>query len=865
LTTPARPPIFPRTVRFICAILILICCVGAAPDRRPDRILVKPKTGLAGKAALAHQQFGSRVHRQFPRLGGLQVIQLPRGMPVEKALAHYRKLGLFEYVQPDYVRRIIAAPNDPAFPGSLYGLLQIACTNAWDIRTAATNIIVAVIDTGVRLDHEDLVANLWSNPCVNCPVNGIVYSNDVHGINTITGTGNPADDHGHGTHCAGTVGATGNNGVGVCGVAWRVQLMPLKFIASNGEGYDSDAVEAIEYAIAKGADILSNSWGGYGDSPAIYDAIRHARDAGIIFVAGAGNNNNDNDANPFIPAAFDLDNIVAVAATDTGDEKWSGSNYGRDSVDLAAPGVSIYSTTRSATNSYGFLTGTSMATPHVAGALALVKAEFPGDDYRQLIHRVLGTADPRASLSNLTVTGGRLNVHRALTEEPQPLADFAFTQVGGTTITFTNLTSGSATTHLWDFGDGAQTNALHPSHTYTNAGSYNVTLTVTGPAGEHSRTRSLTVGNNYYVRPAAYEWIDPAGMTPLTLTDDAFSTAQTLPFHFTYYGQTNTTFYVGSNGLLVFTPTTATNAVHCKLPAAAAPNHALYPYWADLDPTSGGTISVGTTGAAPHRVAVITWLNVPHFDTNTITYAFQVLLHETTHDIVFQYLEITPANPAYANGNAATVGIENSTGTLARQITYNGSTLLTNGQAILFTLTPPAPTLTGPVSPATNLTILLTGATEPYATIAGCTGAVVAVADATGAFSFSATVATNSLTTFRVQATDTAGNLSPCSNEISYRHLAPDDDADGDGTPNLAELIAGTDPLDAAASPRLLSVFPLAIQSVTGRTYQLQSRDDLVTGEWEDVDDPIAGDGSLLEWPVADDVSQRFYRVKISE
>ncbi|MCG3149925.1 MAG: hypothetical protein PCFJNLEI_03392 [Verrucomicrobiae bacterium] len=863
MTRTTRGATFPRTVRFILIILIMACCVGAAPEHRADRILVKPKPGLAGKVAHAHQKFGGRLHRQFNRLGGLQVIQLPRGMTVEKALAHYRKLGLFEYVQPDYVRRIAATPNDPSF-GSLYGMLQIACTNAWDIRTDATNIIVAVIDTGIRYDHEDLISNLWSNPCVNCPVNGIIYSNDVHGINAITGTGDPWDDNNHGTHCAGTVGATGNNSRGVCGVAWRVQIMPLKFIAADGNGYDSDAVECIEYAIAKGADILSNSWGGYGDSPAIYDAIRHARDAGIIFVAAAGNNNTDIDGNPFLPAVFDLDNIVSVAATDSSDNRWGSSNYGRTSVDLGAPGVSIYSTTRSATNSYGYSTGTSMAAPHVAGALALLKAEFPSESFTQLIHRVLGTVDPIATLSNLTVTGGRLNVHRALTAEPKPLADFAFTQVGGTAVNFTNLALGAVTNLVWDFGDGSQTSAPHPTHTYTNTGTYDVTLTVAGPGGEHARTRTLTVNNNYYTRPATFDWIDPTGLTPLTLTDDSFSSGQTLPFDFTYYGQTNTTFYVGSNGLLVFTPTTATNAVHRKLPATTAPNHALYSYWADLDPTSGGTISVGTTGAAPNRVTVITWLNVPHFDTNTITYTFQVQLHETTHDIVFQYLDITPANPSYANGNAATIGIENSTGTLARQITYNGSTLITNNQAILFTRTPPAPTLTGPATPATNLTILLTGTTEPLATVANCTGAVVAVANEAGNFSFPATVEPNSLTAFQVQATDTAGNLSPCSNEITYRHLAPGDDPDGDGTSTQDELAAGTDPLDSTSAPRIIKGAPVTIHSVEGRTYQLQYRDDLLTGDWTDSGDPVDGDGSLLEWPV-DDVPQRFYRVKISQ
>ncbi|MEI6082810.1 MAG: S8 family serine peptidase [Verrucomicrobiota bacterium] len=848
-------------MRFIYFILLFACCVGAAPEQRADRIIVKPKPGLAAKIAQAHQKFGGSVHRQFNRLGGLQVIKLPRGMTVEKALAHYRKLGLFEYVQPDYVRHIVATPNDPYFPGSLYGLVKIGCTNAWDVRTNADTVIVAVIDTGARLDHEDLVSNLWSNPCVSCPVNGVVYTNDFHGINTITGTGDPTDDHGHGTHTAGTVGAAGNNSLGVCGVAWRVQLMPLKFIAANGSGNDSDAVEAIEYAIAKGAHIMSNSWGGYGDSPAIYDAIRHARDAGIIFVAAAGNDGTDIDNNIFIPAGFDLDNIVSVAATDSSDNRAGFSNYGREGVDLGAPGVGILSTTFGSTNSYGGNSGTSMACPHVAGAFALVKAEFPTETYTQLIHRVFGTVDPLSSLSNITVTGGRLNVFKALTQIPKPLADFTPTQQGGYTINFNNRTIGTVTNVAWDFGDGGLASAFHSSHTYSNAGAYAVTLTVAGPGGTHARSHPVTVGNNYYVRATAYNWINPTGMTPLALTDDSSSSAQTLPFAFVYYGQTNTTLYVGSNGLLGFNSANLNTPAHTALPKPGTPNNLLAPYWADLDPGVAGTVYVGTTGTAPDRVEVISWVGVPNFNDNTTPLTFQVLLYETSHDIVFQYLEVQPTNALYGASHGATVGIENSTGTIGRQISYQGSTLLTNNQAIRFTLRPPAPLLTGPASPATNLTILLTGTTEPFATIAA-TG--TNTADATGAYSITVTVATNSLNTFTAQSTDTAGNSSALSVPITYRHLTPTGDADGDGTTNLDELTAGTDPLAPASYPHILSVVPVTISSVTNRTYQLQVCEDLPSGIWTNVGAAVIGDGSILTLPDAGDVPKRFYRVKIS-
>jgi PKD repeat protein len=872
-----------RTWFIAVVVLFAAAALYAAgePEYRTDRILVKPKSAIATpRIVAAHAALAARIHRQYPRFGGWQVIKLPRGLSVAKALDLYRRSGLFEKVQPDYIRHIVATPDDLYFTnGTLYGIVNIGCTNAWDVRSNADTIVVAMIDTGVNYDHEDLAGNIWSNPCVNCAVNGIVYSNDLHGINAITSTGDPMDDHGHGTHTAGTVGAVGNNGVGVCGVAWRVQLMPLKFIASNGTGDDADAIECINYAIAKGAHLMSNSWGGYGDSPALYDAIRSARNAGILFVAAAGNNNADSDTQPFIPAAFDLDNIVAVASTDSSDNRASDSNYGRETVDLGAPGVNIVSTWNSSTNAYATDSGTSMACPHVAGALALVKAEFPAETYTQLIHRVLGNVDPVAAMSNITVTGGRLNVFKALTQTPKPLANFAVDQQGGYTVTFTNLTMGAVTNIVWDFGDGSPTGtAFHLSHVYTNAGTYTVSLNVEGAGGSDNRARTVIVGNNYYVRPAPFDWIDPTGMTPLSLSDDSVSRAQTLPFAFVYYGQTNTTLYVGSNGLLGFNPNNLSSASHGKLPSASTPNSALCPYWTDLNPDAGGAVYVGTTGDAPNRVEVISWVGVPHFSDNSATLTFQVLLSESSNDIVFQYQEVSPTNTSSGAGNAATIGIENNAGTIARLIDFNGSHPITNNQALRFTLSPPAPLWTGlvPASPSTNLNLALSGTTVPLAQLQistnGC-GAAVSIpgtSDGSGAFTVNVTIDTNTTTIFNALAIDVAGNTSECSSAISYVYLDPAGDADGDGFTTLQELIAGTDPTNGASYPQITSLLlgesnsVAQIQSVAGRTYQLQSRDAMDTGDWSDVGTNWIGDGLLLSLSDLTGSPQRFYRVKIS-
>lgn len=411
----------------IFLLLLLASVASAAPEYRTDRILVKPSSNIPGqRIAAEHAALRARVLRQYPRFGGWQVIALPSGLSVENALNRYRRSGLFAKVQPAYIRRIVAEPNDPAFQdGTLWALknfgqnagtsnADIHATHAWNIRSNAESVIVAVIDTGVNYNHEDLASNMWVNPCLNCPVGDIVYTNDLHGINAITGTGDPMDDNGHGTHCAGIVGAVGNNATGSVGVAWRVQLMALKFIASNGEGSDDDAIACIEYAIARGADILSNSWGAFDVSPALSDAISAARDAGIIFVVAAGNSGLDIDSNPFIPAAFGQDNIVSVAATDRNDARAGFSNFGKTNVDLGAPGVAIYSTRYSSNNAYDSGNGTSFACPQVAGALALVKAQFPSLTYTQLIERVLSTVDPVTDLIGITVTGGRLNLHKAL-------------------------------------------------------------------------------------------------------------------------------------------------------------------------------------------------------------------------------------------------------------------------------------------------------------------------------------------------------------------------------------------------------------------------------------------------------------------
>jgi len=427
---------------------------GILPARIPggmatNTILIKPKAtksiaavgnGLAAK----HAQLGVRVKRSFPHLGNLQVLNLPPGLAVQEAIRAYLESGLVDYAEPDYLVAAFKSPNDPYFlDGSLWGLNNMGQTGgtphadvsaeaAWDTRTSADPVIVAVVDTGVWYDHEDLIGNMWTNPQVNAPVDGVVYADDVHGINAIDGTGDPRDDNFHGTHVAGTIGAVGNNGIGVVGVAWNVRIMACKFLGPEGYGFTSDAITCINYAVSKGAKVINNSWGSSDYSQALRDTLSAAQASNVLFVCAAGNFGADSDVAPFYPAglAVELDNVIALAATDADDHVAGFSNFGAVSVALAAPGISIVSTlpviatpamqSRSLPNSYGGLSGTSMASPHVAGAAALVWAEHPEEGYLVTVQRLLSGTDPVPGLNGRTRTGGRLNVHNALTQSPQP-------------------------------------------------------------------------------------------------------------------------------------------------------------------------------------------------------------------------------------------------------------------------------------------------------------------------------------------------------------------------------------------------------------------------------------------------------------
>ncbi|MCH7884653.1 MAG: S8 family serine peptidase [Planctomycetes bacterium] len=400
----------------------------------PSRLLVRFKqaASVAGNGAVERIRPGHRVVRPVRAVANLLVVEVPSGT-VQEALASYRADPNVLYAEPDFVVHTTAVPNDPGF-SFLWGLqnagqtvngdpgtagADVGVTAGWDVWTGGVGFRIAVIDTGIDLNHPDLRANLWIN-FLEIPGNGIDddgngWVDDVYGFNTVAGSGDPMDTVGHGTHIAGTIGAVSNNGLGVAGLNWHCKLVALKFTNEEGEGFISDAITALQYVIDNGIKVSNNSWGCYECfSQALYDTIAASQAIGHVFVAAAGNGifglGVDTDLFPFYPASFDLPNVIAVAATDNDDRKAKFSNFGRLSIDIGAPGVNIYSTVTGA--GYGFASGTSMATAHVTGAVGLLmsRRNVPWQEVRE---RLFSVVRPLDSLLGLTTTGGVLNAAAA--------------------------------------------------------------------------------------------------------------------------------------------------------------------------------------------------------------------------------------------------------------------------------------------------------------------------------------------------------------------------------------------------------------------------------------------------------------------
>lgn len=320
---------------------------------------------------------------------------------------------------PDFVMEIIKTPNDSSY-NSLWGMSAIKAAQAWDLHTGSKTAVVAILDTGINYNHPDLAQNMWTNPYeiagnnIDDDNNGLI--DDIYGANFIYNNGNPMDDHDHGTHSAGTVGAVGNNAAGVAGVMWNTKLMAVKVLSAGGSGSSTGITMGVQYIInmkRRGVNVvaINASLGGGGYSQPFHNLLLEAHQEGIVFVAAAGNENTNNDYYPSYPASYNTPSLIAVAATDPTGQRAYFSNYGVNSVHIAAPGVNIFSTTRSG---YGTMSGTSMAAPHVAGAVGLLRSYAPQLSALEARNALLNNAEVRPSLVNYVQNSRFLDVYAAL-------------------------------------------------------------------------------------------------------------------------------------------------------------------------------------------------------------------------------------------------------------------------------------------------------------------------------------------------------------------------------------------------------------------------------------------------------------------
>jgi subtilisin family serine protease len=448
---------------------------GAPHADEDGEVIVRFREGTAPeRISSIISRLNDRLLDRFEFVGGAAVIADEDGLDTETVAAEYRALPEVEYAEPNieieldptddpadhhgYAEEVeeeeVAVfgdgdddppviksacagakgerPNDPMF-GEQWSLqntgqsggttgADMCALGAWSKTTGSRKVIVAVLDTGVDYTHRDLAGNMWTRPASLGPYSDdhLGMIDDLRGYDAADNDGDPRDDNGHGTHCAGIVGAEGGNSEGIAGVNWQVEIMPLKFMDGSGRGTTKDAIEAINYVVARkragvNVRVISASWGSTFYSRALEDAIRRAGGEGVLFVAAAGNSSTNNDRRQHYPSGYQLPNVLSVAALTRHDALASFSNYGPKTVHIAAPGAAILSTWPN--QQYEEHSGTSMATPGVAGVAALVVAAEPGISMKELRERLLASVDPLPALKGKTLTGGRLNASRAVRAE----------------------------------------------------------------------------------------------------------------------------------------------------------------------------------------------------------------------------------------------------------------------------------------------------------------------------------------------------------------------------------------------------------------------------------------------------------------
>ena len=742
------------------------------PKYRPDEILVRfrPETSSAAMNSV-HDTVGGHQVRSWSSIEGLQLVRLAAGGSIRDAVKAYRQNRNVLYAEPNYIYHALTTPNDPKF-SQLWGLqntgqnlgtagADIHASQAWGLTTGSSSVVVAVIDTGIDYNHEDLRANVWSNPSAySATIDGVSINcaTGTHGFNAISGTCDPLDDNAHGSHVSGTIGAVGNNGIGVAGINWSVQILACKFLDASGSGALSDAITCLDFVKAmkdRGANIVAtnNSWGGGGFSQALSDAIQAQQKGGILFVAAAGNDLSNNDLVPTYPSDYFLPNVISVAATTRFDGLANFSNTGAHSVHLGAPGQEILSTTPN--NTYSVFSGTSMATPHVTGVAALLAAQNPSRDWRTIKNLIVAGGDTVPALA-ATVSGKRLNAYGAMTcsnavvaKRLQPTLDTLAGSVGqpitlaalnincsqpAGPVTVTVSPGGQQIT-LTDNGAGPDQAAGDGIYTGTWTPSALGDYVLSFSTGD---TVQVTVLNNYVLGGTTYNYQTITG-TNLNLGDDELATIAS-PFPVQFGGGLFTQLYVSSNGTVSFTnafddflnfdlPVNFIENQNVQNPPPPVPLQPVVtlvaPLWQDLYPVKGTNQNVfwAVTGSAPNRQLVLEWRNVRTFlcrgDSNA-SVTFEAVFSESSSNVLFNYANTqfggSCSNQDY--GQAATVGIQ-----VAQNIGVQwgaDQTSVASGMSLLGTIISsnpppnPAPTLTS-VSPSS----IPAGSGDTWVTLTG--------------------------------------------------------------------------------------------------------------------------------------------------
>lgn len=446
----SAPPAAPQDQVTLSSRLAATAREAASLERKlecyvPGQVLVKLKAGTSireirdfatdfNATVLRRYEFPGSMAKAFD--GELVQLQLPDGMTTAQAVAAMGADTRAAYAEPNY-RIHLDAPDKPPtdLTDDQWNLrnrlgVDIKALDAWKITTGQreNGPVVAILDTGIDYDHADLQPNMWINPSPdpNDPTDG------RYGTNLVSHDADPRDDHNHGSHCAGIIGAAANNG-GIVGINWNTNLMAVKLFDSEGGGDIANAVAAVAYATEKGARITNNSWGTDQFSQALKDVLAASP---ALHVCAAGNDGWDNDNHPSYPANYDLDNIVSVASHNNRNQLAPTSNRGAHSVDLAAPGVNITSTYKD--GKYGLMSGTSMATPHVSGVAALIASKYPGADNETIKTRLMHSVDSMPSIyAEQLISGGRLNAARALAADdvaPGAPRDLAAQAVDGSHV-----------------------------------------------------------------------------------------------------------------------------------------------------------------------------------------------------------------------------------------------------------------------------------------------------------------------------------------------------------------------------------------------------------------------------------------------